>query len=284
MPDARLRHLSRTIGRVDRKAFDRFEAAGWAGARTGYARHFVTLTGQVVPDCWTRPRSARAAGWSTWAAGPGTPRPRPPSAGRGTCGLDVTPEMVAIARGRHPDLTFEVGDAQELPFPDASRDAVVGNFVILHLGDPERVAAEAARVLAPGGGTAFSTWDLPATNRFLGVFVEAITEVGAVPPADLPAGPPFFRFADETAFAELLTGAGFADVRVRTVAFGTRFAGAEEMWGGSSTGTVRTRPMLLVQSGRDGPRIRSLRPPVGIRDGDGLLMPVSVKIASGVRR
>ena len=274
--------LSRTIGRVDRKAFDRFEAAGWARRATGYARHFVTLTGRVVPDLLDAAEVGPGSRVVDLGSGPGHTAAAAAERGARVVGLDVTPEMVAIARSRHPDLTFEVGDAQELPFPDASRDAVVGNFVILHLGDPERAAAEAARVLAPGGRVAFSTWDLPATNRFLGVFVEAITEVGTVPPADLPAGPPFFRFADETAFAELLTGAGFADVRVRTVAFGHRFAGAEEMWRQLVEGTVRTRPMLLVQP--DETRAAVDRLVAAYADGDGLLMPVSVKIASGVRR
>jgi hypothetical protein len=46
--------------------------------------------------------------------------------------------------------------------------------------------------------------DLPQHARFLGVFLDAIAEVGAVPPADLPVGPPFFRFADEPELLRLL--------------------------------------------------------------------------------
>lgn len=274
--------LSRTIGRVDTNAFDRFEAAGWAQRATGYERHFVALTGRVVPELLDAAGVGPGTRLVDLGSGPGHTAAAAAGRGARVVGLDVTPEMVAIARGRHPDLTFEVGDAQRLPFPDASRDAVVGNFVVLHLGDPERAAAEAARVLAPGGRVAFSTWDLPAANRFLGVFVEAIAEVGTVPPADLPAGPPFFRFGDETAFGDLLTGAGFADVRVRTVAFAHRFAGTEDMWRQMIDGTVRTRPMLLVQPAET--RAAVDRGVAAYADGDGLLMPVSVKIASGVRR
>jgi SAM-dependent methyltransferase len=273
--------LSRTIGRVDTKAFDRFEAAGWARRADGYARHFVALTGRVVPDLLDAAGVGPGSRVVDLGSGPGHTAASAAERGARVVGLDVAPEMVAIARGRHPDLTFEVGDAQALPFPDASRDAVVGNFVVLHLGEPERAAAEAARVLAPGGAVALSTWDLPAANRFLGVVVEAITEVGTVPPADLPAGPPFFRFAEDAAFADLLTGAGFGDVRVRTVAFGHRFASTDALWQLMVEATVRTRPMLLGQPEETRAAVERRAAPYV--DGDGLLMPVSVKIASGVR-
>jgi SAM-dependent methyltransferase len=88
---------------------------------------------------------------------------------------------------------------------------VVGNFAILHVGRPERVAGEAARVLAPGGMLALSTWDDPVRCRLLKVFTDAIGEVGAAPPPDLPDGPPFFRFANDGEFTRLLTDAGLTD-------------------------------------------------------------------------
>ena len=48
--------------------------------------------------------------------------------------------MVALARRNHPELEFTVGDAEDLPLQDGSFDAVVGNFVINHLPEPERAA------------------------------------------------------------------------------------------------------------------------------------------------
>ena len=65
-------------------------------------------------------------------------------------------------------------DAEELPFAERSFDAVVGNFAINHLPRPERALREFARVLAPGGGIALSTWDSPERNRFLGILVDAL--------------------------------------------------------------------------------------------------------------
>lgn len=140
-------------------------------------------------------------------------------------------------------------------------------------------------MLAPGGMLALSTWDVPGRARLIGVVTEAIAEVGAVPPVDLPAGPPFFRFADEDEFARLLTGAGLAEVRVHTVGFHHRLSSVEQWWGGLLDGTVRTRGQLLGQSDEVQRRIRAAfdRRAGAYATAAGLDVPVSVKVASEVR-
>ena len=72
--------------------------------------------------------------------------------------------------------------------------------LLLHLARPERVAAEALRVLEPGGRAAATVWDHPSRSRWLGVLFDAIAAAGTTAPADLPEGPPIFRFADEGPF------------------------------------------------------------------------------------
>lgn len=71
-------------------------------------------------------------------------------------GVDLTPEMVEVARSAADEagaahLTFEVGQAEELPFRDASFDVVTSNAVINLVPDKERTFEEMARVLQPGG-------------------------------------------------------------------------------------------------------------------------------------
>src|SRR2546428_11968017 len=73
-------------------------------------------------------------------------------------GLDFSEEMIAIAKKKFPTIEFRQGDAQNLPFPDASVDRVVASFALLHLANPERAMTEAARVLKPGGRFGFTTW------------------------------------------------------------------------------------------------------------------------------
>lgn len=72
-------------------------------------------------------------------------------------GLDFTPEMLDLARAKSGRLApalvpeFIRGDAQNLPFDDASFDAVSIAFGIRNVQRPERAVAEFARVLRPGG-------------------------------------------------------------------------------------------------------------------------------------
>ena len=72
-------------------------------------------------------------------------------------GIDISEPMIARARsraasGRYPHVKgLAVMDAQNLRYPDASFDCVVGQFVITLVADPERVLSECARVVRPGG-------------------------------------------------------------------------------------------------------------------------------------
>ncbi|HXG77006.1 MAG TPA: methyltransferase domain-containing protein [Gaiellaceae bacterium] len=71
-------------------------------------------------------------------------------------GIDMTPEMLAKARAGAAELglghvTFVEGEAEALPFPDASFDVVVSNGVIDLIPDKDAVFSEIHRVLVPGG-------------------------------------------------------------------------------------------------------------------------------------
>jgi SAM-dependent methyltransferase len=63
--------------------------------------------------------------------------------------LDFSPRMVELAGAR--GLDAQVGDVQELPFPDASFDVVVAAWMLYHVPDIARAVGEIARVLVPGG-------------------------------------------------------------------------------------------------------------------------------------
>lgn len=70
-------------------------------------------------------------------------------------GLDLSAEMLQIARRRARDLRREVklreGDAHDLPFPDASFDTVVCTYSLCNIPEPRRAVSEMNRVLRPGG-------------------------------------------------------------------------------------------------------------------------------------
>lgn len=70
-------------------------------------------------------------------------------------GLDLTPAMLARARRKAEalklDIRLDAGDARALPYSDAMFDAVVLHLILAVTPHPERVLAEAGRVLRPGG-------------------------------------------------------------------------------------------------------------------------------------
>jgi SAM-dependent methyltransferase len=71
-------------------------------------------------------------------------------------GIDMTQEMLAKARASAAEMgatnvEFVEGEAERLPFPDASFDVVISNGVIDLIPDKDAVFTELFRVLAPGG-------------------------------------------------------------------------------------------------------------------------------------
>jgi ubiquinone/menaquinone biosynthesis C-methylase UbiE len=70
-------------------------------------------------------------------------------------GIDLTPEMLALARKRAADLRLPVmlceGDAQALPFPDGTFDTVVSTYAMCSVPDEHLAVLEMKRVLKAGG-------------------------------------------------------------------------------------------------------------------------------------
>jgi ubiquinone/menaquinone biosynthesis C-methylase UbiE len=267
---------------LDPDAFNAFEAAGWERQAGGYEDFFGTITTRLVDPLLDAAQVAGGVRVLDVACGPGYVAAAAAGRGASVVGVDIAEAMVSRARRLHPELEFRHGDAQALPFPDASFDSVVANFLLLHLGRPEQVAAELARVLAPCGRLALTVWDVPERALFLGVLLEAVAEAGGPAPGDIPVGPPFFRFAEERELAGLFEGAGLEDVEVRTVAFTLTVPSADALWRGLLGGTVRTSALILRQPDETQRQIRAAFDRIVRRYevGSGLELPVSVKLGS----
>ena len=119
-------------------------------------------------------------GTSVADIGCGTGRLDPYLATRGLAprGIDLSPEMIRVARREQPDCEYEVADLRQLPFADASLAGVVCWYSLMYLAPSDRPAAfaELARVVNPGGYlvTAFKAGDgsLRRGGRTTGTGVE----------------------------------------------------------------------------------------------------------------
>lgn len=104
-------------------------------------------------------------------------------------GVDIAPNLLEQARARAEaeglPIRFEEGDAEQLPFPDGTFDAVVTMFGAMFAPQPEQVVAECARVLKPGGLLAMANWTPGglAGRMFQVTARHAGTPMGIAPPA-----------------------------------------------------------------------------------------------------
>jgi SAM-dependent methyltransferase len=84
-------------------------------------------------------------------------------AGARVTALDLTPQLLEVARenariSRHTEIVWTEGDAEDLPYADASFDVVLSQFGHMFAPRPDVVMAQIRRVLKPHGRVAFVTW------------------------------------------------------------------------------------------------------------------------------
>lgn len=130
-------------------------------------------------------------------------------AGAVVTGVDIAANLLAQGRARAATegltVAFDEGDAERLPYPNGSFDAVVSMFGVMFAPRPELAAAELLRVCRPGGTVALANW---TPGGFIGQMFKTIA--GHVPPP--PGVPSPIQWGDEAKVRERL-GAGTTDLR-----------------------------------------------------------------------
>jgi len=134
-------------------------------------------------------------------------------------------DQAATASSRRA-IEWRQADALQLPFPDASFDAVVCQFGVMFFPDRPRAFAEARRVLKPGGVYAFSVWDRLDQNDFADVVTTALAGFFPDDPPRFLARTPY-NYHDKKAIARDLAAGGFGQPAIDTVPARSRAASAE---------------------------------------------------------
>lgn len=148
------------------------------------------------------------------------------------CGLDLNDGMLEVARAASaevfPPIEWRQGDAAAMPLPDAAFDLVLCQQGLQFFPDPEAALREVHRVLVPGGRLALSVWRSIAYNPGWGVTLADALERHAGPEAGAMMRSPFPE-GDAADLRELVSGAGFDDVRVRIVVTTARYPSPAEL-------------------------------------------------------
>jgi demethylmenaquinone methyltransferase/2-methoxy-6-polyprenyl-1,4-benzoquinol methylase len=142
-------------------------------------------------------------------------------------GLDLTPRMIELARGKAPDtgVRFLVGDMMALPFRDASFDVVTTGYGLRNVPVLDTSIAEIHRVLAPGGLLLSLDFNRPANAALRVAYLAYLSIVGSLVGVVLHRNPDTYRYIAESirhypgapAVVGRLQAAGFTDVEWRPV-------------------------------------------------------------------
>jgi demethylmenaquinone methyltransferase/2-methoxy-6-polyprenyl-1,4-benzoquinol methylase len=150
--------------------------------------------------------------------------------------LDQSPEMLAAARARFAGdgagVELVQGQAEALPFADASFDALTFTYLLRYVDDPAATLRELARVVRPGGRIASLEFGVPgwaparaAWRLYTAVALPALGRLASREWSEVgrflgPSIRGFYERHPPDVLAGYWRGAGMHDVRVRPMSFG----------------------------------------------------------------
>ncbi len=144
-------------------------------------------------------------------------------------GLDISPEMIALARrnareyGLEDRTEYVQGDAMDMPFPDGCFDAVLSNGSLHEWEDPARGFGEILRVLRPGGS--FWVFDVRRdASPLIKWLIYAIIRPKAIRPGFLASFNASYTMGE---MAEILNQAGLRGCELRREFFGLSITGSK---------------------------------------------------------
>ena len=156
-------------------------------------------------------------------------------------GLDPSSGFIEYARSQNNDLrvAFEVGDAQEIPFPDASFDRCMALLAVDYIPDARKAALEMRRVTKKNGVVATAMWDRSRDNELENCFWDAAL---AIDPNAKRSAARQGSYGSAEALSELWSGSGLTQVEVAGITVPCWVSRFDELWQpylGSQGGPIR---------------------------------------------
>ena len=145
-------------------------------------------------------------------------------------GIDPSQEYVAYAKSKNPfpaRVNFQVGDAQDLKFPDASFESSHSLLVFNFIPNSRRALQEVRRVTKPGGWISAAVWDYGAGMRMLRVFWDAAASLDARAEALDEKHMPLCRAGE---LSQLWKDGGLAEVQETPLDIAMRFHSFADYW------------------------------------------------------
>ena len=143
--------------------------------------------------------------------------------------LDLSEGFLAYARSKtdNPRISFELADAQSLPFPDNSFDSCLALLVMSFIPDAPRAAREMSRVARRGGVVATAMWDNTGGNELnQSLWDAAITlDTKAPQPKDSTGA-----YGTAEKLTSLWALAGVTNIKVKNIGFPCKFASLDDYW------------------------------------------------------
>ncbi|MEX0332629.1 MAG: class I SAM-dependent methyltransferase [Puniceicoccaceae bacterium] len=256
----------------NQEAVRQYEHQTWTRCSRNYRQTWAMLTNQTLPGIIDRLGLHSDSRVLDIGCGPGNSTFLLSQTGADLTGIDFSEKMISVAADKHPELTFKVGDAENLGFDNSTFDAVVANYIVHHLPDPVRVFGEISRVLKSGGTFAFAVWGPLEEQTSVGAFFEAFTHFQDL--GELPHGP-LFGVTEFEVFNDLTGKGGLRDLQVEILPTEWRCESLDPVIEGFWTwGNLASLPSELQQKIRD----RMIANCQAFKDNDAYVFPHSALV------
>lgn len=217
----------------------------WNLVATGYAETTMKVFEQYAAEAIAASRLKPGAEVLDVACGPGTLGLMVAREAGSVHGIDFSESMLAVFRQKieqqgHGNITLHCGNAQALPYADATFDAAFSLFSLMFFPDRARGFAEIHRTLKPGGSIAVTSWapvdQSPAMQTMFGA-------LRAIKP-DLPQPQrSVTTLENPDVFEQEMQQAGFRSIEIRSVTKPYPVLSIPEFWEGMVKGSAPIQMM-----------------------------------------